>query len=75
MLVLGEVAAEGAKEGVAKQAVNGMYSQGTALIHAVIEHIARTRIRNGEVLRLSSEHVVVGTRRLARGGLALVLGP
>ena len=75
MLVLGEVAAEGAKEGVAKQAVNGMYSQGAALIYAVIEHIARTRIGNGEVLCLASQDVVVGTRRLVRGGLALVLGP
>ena len=54
MLVLGEVAAEGAKEGVAKQAVNGVHGQSTALIHAVIEHIARTRIGNGEVLRLAA---------------------
>ena len=75
MLVLGEVAAEGGKEGVAKQAVNGVHGQGAALIHAVIEHIARTRIRNGEVLCLASQDVVVGTRGLVRGGLALVLGP
>ena len=39
---------------VAKQAVNGVHGQSTALIHAVIEHIARTRIGNGEVLRLAA---------------------
>ena len=73
--MLGEVGGEGGEEGIAKQPVNGVHREGTALVHAVIEHIARARIRNLDVLALARQDLVMRARRLARGRGPLVLAP
>ena len=73
--MLGEIGGEGGEEGIGKQPVNGVYREGPALVHAVIEHIARARIGNLDVLPLAGQDLVMRARRLARGRASLVLAP
>ena len=54
------VALDGAEEGgVAKHTAQGVNCEGTAFVHAVVEHQVRARVGKQQVLRQAGQNIIV----------------